>query len=90
MLVNKTVFDINGEKIGFIKKVIREKYEKMTLDFLVIEIERKVPWGYRDEVKVRTTDAKPLPDGNIKLRFTKQKIKIMVKEQELQKHPPTV
>ena len=90
MLISKFVFDSKGEKIGHIKEVIREKYEKLSVDFLEITLDKKVPWGPRDTVKIRTVDAQLLKDGNIRVKYSKSQIKTMAKEQELQKHPPTV
>lgn len=90
MLKNKTVYDVKGNKAGVIVAVIREKYKQLALDFLEIEIDRKVPWGFRDKVKVRTGDAILQKDGTVKVKYTKEQLKIMSKEQELQKHPPTV
>ena len=90
MLKSKFVFDSNGIKAGVIKKVVREKYEKLTMDFLEIELEKKIKIGYRDKVKIRTRDASLRPDGNIDVKYTKEQLKVMSKEQELQRHPPTV
>jgi len=90
MLKKKDVFDIDGNKIGIIHDVIREKYKLISADFLEVELTKRIKIGPRDLVKVRTRDAELMPDGNVKVKFTKEKLKIMMKEQELQKHPPTV
>lgn len=89
-LKSKIVIDANGIKAGTIKRVIREKYERLTVDFIEIEIDKKVPWGFKDVVKVHTRDASLQEDGTIKVKFTKEQLKTMSKEQELQKHPPTI
>ncbi len=90
MLKSKTVFDINGIKAGTILKVIREKYEKISADFIEIEIEKRIKFGAKEIVKVRTRDAQLQSDGNVKVKYTKDQLKVMAKEQELQRHPPTV
>lgn len=89
-LKSKTVIDANGVKAGIIKRVIREKYERLSADFIEIEIDKKIPLGFRDVVKIRTQDASLQDDGTIKVKFTKEQLKTMSKEQELQKHPPTI
>jgi hypothetical protein len=89
-LKNKDVFDIHGNKIGIIFDVIREQYKLIAADFLQIELTRRIRIGPKDFVKVRTRDAELMPDGNVKVKFTKEELKVMLKEQELQKHPPTV
>lgn len=90
MLKSKIVFDANGLKAGTVLKIIREKYERISADFIEIEIEKRIKFGAREIVKVRTRDAQLQPDGNIKIKYTKEQLKIMAKEQELQRHPPTV
>jgi hypothetical protein len=90
MLKSRTVFDAKGIKAGTILKVIREKYEKISADFIEIEIEKRIRVGAREIVKVRTRDAQLQPDGNVKVKYTKEELKIMAKEQELQRHPPHV
>lgn len=89
-LKNKDVFDIEGNKIGVIHKVVREQYKLFSADFLEVELTKRIRIGPRDLVLVRTRDAELMPDGNVKVKFTKDKLKTMMKEQELQKHPPTV
>ncbi|MEA2070135.1 MAG: hypothetical protein U9O98_02495 [Asgard group archaeon] len=89
-LKNKDVYDINDKLVGKIAKVKREKYQKIAIDFLVIEFDKRVPIGYRDYVSVRTKNAKLLENGIIKVKYTKKQLKKMSKEQELQKHPPRV
>ena len=90
MLKSKVVFDSNGIKAGIIIQVIREKYNKISADFLEIELEKRIKIGPRDKVKVRTRDAQLQPDGNVKVKYSKEQLKVMCKEQELQKHPPTI
>jgi len=90
MLKSKAVFDANDNRVGTVSKVIRERYEKINVDFLEITLEKKIKIGPLLKVKVRTRDAKLLPDGTIKVNFTKDQLKTMAKEQELQRHPPTV
>lgn len=90
MLKKKIVFDSNGIKAGIVTDIIREKYEKLTADFLEIELDKKMPWGFKDKVKVRTRDATLMDDGNVKVKYSKEQLKVMSKEQELQKHPPTI
>ncbi len=86
----KIVIDTNGVKAGIVKGVIREKYERLSIDFLEIEIDKKIPLGLKDIVKIHTRDASLQADGTIKVKFTKEQLKTMSKEQELQKHPPTI
>ncbi|NHK31390.1 MAG: hypothetical protein FK730_08570 [Asgard group archaeon] len=90
MLKNKNVFDIDGNKIGIIFDVIREQYKLIAADFIQVELSKRIRIGSRELVKVRTRDAELMPDGNVKVKFTKEELKVMMKEQELQKHPPTV
>ncbi|MHA1640426.1 MAG: hypothetical protein ACTSXO_08850 [Candidatus Heimdallarchaeota archaeon] len=90
MLKSKSVFDSNDNKVGIISQIIRERYEKINVDFIEITLERKIKIGPATKVKVRTRDAKLLPDGTVKVKFTKDQLKIMAKEQELQRHPPTI
>ncbi|MHA1211721.1 MAG: hypothetical protein ACTSSH_04590 [Candidatus Heimdallarchaeota archaeon] len=90
MLKSKIVYDSNGIKIGKIAKVVRERYRRITVDFLEIEFDKRINIGPKDFVKVRTKDANMQPDGNIKVNFTKEQLKVMKKEQDLQKHPPTI
>lgn len=90
MLKSKLVFDANGIKAGIIRKVVRDQYKKLTMDFLEIELEKKINIGFRTIVKVRTRDATLREDGNVNVKYTKEQLKIMSKEQELQKHPPTI
>lgn len=90
MLKSKIVFDTKGVKSGTVLKVIREKYEKISADFIEIEIEKRIKFGAREIVKVRTRDAQMQPDGNLKVKYTKEQLKVMAKEQELQRHPPTI
>ena len=90
MLKQKTVFDSQGIKAGIIVDIIREQYEKLAMDFLEIELDKKMPWGFKDKVKIRTRDAILLDDGNVKVKYSKEQLKVMSKEQELQKHPPTI
>ena len=89
-LKSKIVVDANGEKAGTVKDVVREKYEKLTVDFIEIELDKKMPWGFKDKVKVRTREAQLQADGTIKVKYTRDQLKTMSKEQELQKHPPTI
>jgi len=89
-LKSKIVIDINGIKAGIIKRVLREKYRRLTADFIEIEIDKIVPWGFKNTVKIHTRDASLQEDGTIKVKFTKEQLKTMSKEQELQKHPPTI
>ena len=89
-LKSKIVIGANAEKVGTVKQVVREKYEKLTADFIEIELEKKMPWGPKDVVKIRTRDATLQADGTIKVKYTKEQLKVMYKEQELQKHPPTI
>ncbi|NHJ03842.1 MAG: hypothetical protein EAX90_03400 [Candidatus Heimdallarchaeota archaeon] len=90
MLKSKFVFDINGIKAGIVKKVVRDQYKKLTMDFLEIELEKKINIGFKTIVKVRTRDATLREDGNVNVKFTKEQLKVMSKEQELQRHPPTI
>jgi len=90
MLKSKIVFDTKGVKAGTVLKVIREKYEKISADFIEIEIEKRFNFGAREIVKVRTRDAQLQPDGNVKVKYTKEQLRVMAKEQELQRHPPTI
>ncbi|MFW9922132.1 MAG: hypothetical protein ACFFDW_02460 [Candidatus Thorarchaeota archaeon] len=90
MLKSKIVFDTKDAKVGIVKDIVREKYEKLTMDFIEIELDKLVPIGFKDKVKIRTRDAILLSDGNIKVKFTKEQLKTMSKEQELQRHPPTI
>ena len=90
MLKSKLVFDANGIKAGIIRKVVRDQYKKLTMDFLEIELEKKINIGFRTIVKVRTRDATLREDGNVNVKYTKEQLKIMSKEQELQRHPPTI
>lgn len=89
-LKSKLVFDKNGNKTGIIIDIVREKYEKITVDFIEIELDKKINWGAREKVKVRTRDAHMRDDGNIKVKYTRDQLKVMSKEQELQRHPPTI
>ena len=89
-LKSKIVFDKQGNKAGIILDIKREKYEKIHVDFLEIELDKKINWGLKDKVLVRTRDAHLLDDGNIKVKYTKDQLKVMAKEQELQRHPPTI
>lgn len=90
MLKSKIVFDISDKRVGIIKDIIREQYEKIFVDFLKIELDKKLSLGPREYVNVRTNDAQLLYDGNVKVNFTKDQLKVMSKEQELQRHPPTI
>ena len=90
MLINKPVIDINGNKGGIIKEVVREKYKKLTVTFLEVSLEKRIKIGPLVLVKVRTKDADILSNGNIKVKFSKEELKTMAKEQELQRHPPTI
>ena len=90
MLKNKLVFDSKGTKVGLVKDIVREQYRKLNMDFLEIELDKKMPWGPKDIVKVRTSDAHLLSDGNIKVKYSRNQLKTMHQEQELRKHPPTV
>ncbi|NHJ86570.1 MAG: hypothetical protein FK734_13980 [Asgard group archaeon] len=90
MLKKKLVIDANDIKVGIVKDIIREQYNKIAVDFLEIELDKKVPLGFKDKVKVRARDAQITKDGNIKVNFTKEQLKTMSKEQELQRHPPTI
>ena len=89
-LKSKIVIDVNGIKAGIIKRVLREKYRRLSADFIEIEIDKKVPWGFKNIVKLHTRDVSLQEDGTIKVKFTKEQLKTMAKEQELQKHPPTI
>ena len=89
-LKSKTVIGADGEKVGIVKQVVRETYKKLTADFIEVELDKKMPWGPKDVVKVRTRDATLQEDGTIKVKHTKEQLKVMFKEQELQKHPPTI
>jgi hypothetical protein len=90
MLKNKDVFDINDIKVGVIHDVIREQYKRVSCDFLEVQLTKRFNIGPKILVKVRTRDAELKPDGSVKVKFTKDELKIMLKEQELQRHPPTV
>ena len=89
-LKSKIVFDKNDNKAGIILGIVRDKYEKITVDFLEIELDKRINLGPRDKVLVRTRDAHLLDDGNIKVKYSKDQLKVMSKEQELQRHPPTI
>ena len=89
-LKSKIVIDVNGIKAGIIKRVLREKYRRLSADFIEIEIDKKVPWGFKNIVKIHTRDVSLQEDGTIQVNFTKEQLKTMSKEQELQKHPPTI
>ena len=89
-LKSKLVFDKNGNKAGMILGIVRDKYEKITVDFIEIELDKKINWGARLKVLVRTRDAHLRDDGNINVKYTKEQLKVMSKEQELQRHPPTI
>ncbi|MBN1329889.1 MAG: hypothetical protein JXA54_10480 [Candidatus Heimdallarchaeota archaeon] len=90
MLKSKLVFDSTGTRVGKINQVVRERYKKIAIDFIEIELEKKIPLGPRDKVKVRSKDAQLQTDGSIKVNFTRDELKVMSKEQELQRHPPTI
>ena len=89
-LKSKIVFDKDGNKAGLILGIVRDKYEKITVDFIEIELDKKINWGTRIKVLVRTRDAHLRDDGNINVKYTKDQLKVMSKEQELQRHPPTI
>ncbi|MHA1126095.1 MAG: hypothetical protein ACTSO7_10180 [Candidatus Heimdallarchaeota archaeon] len=89
-LKSKIVFDKDGNKAGIILGIVREKYEKITVDFIEVELDKRINWGAREKVKVRTRDAHLRDDGNINVKYTKDQLKVMSKEQELQRHPPTI
>ena len=89
-LKSKMVFDKDGNKAGLILGIVRDKYEKITVDFIEIELDKKINWGARIKVLVRTRDAHLRDDGNINVKYTKDQLKVMSKEQELQRHPPTI
>ena len=89
-LKSKVVFDKDGNKAGLILGIVRDKYEKITVDFIEIELDKKINWGARLKVLVRTRDAHLRDDGNINVKYTKEQLKVMSKEQELQRHPPTI
>ena len=90
MLKSRLVIDSKGDKAGVVLQVIREKYERLFLDFIEVELDKKIPWGFKEKVKIRTSDAILQSDGSIRVKFTKDQMKVMSKEQELQRHPPTV
>lgn len=90
MLKSKLVFDSKGIRAGTITKVIRERYNKFSADFIEIELDRRFNIGPKVKVKVRTRDAQLQTDGNVKVKHSKEQLKVMSKEQELQRHPPTV
>ncbi len=89
-LKSKIVFDKDGNKAGMILGIVRDKYEKITVDFIEIELDKKINWGARTKVLVRTRDAHLRDDGNINVKYSKDRLKVMSKEQELQRHPPTI
>ncbi|MHA1503873.1 MAG: hypothetical protein ACTSPT_01630 [Candidatus Heimdallarchaeota archaeon] len=89
-LKSKIVFDKDGNKAGLILGIVRDKYEKITVDFIEIELDKKINWGARTKVLVRTRDAQLRDDGNINVKYSKDQLKVMSKEQELQRHPPTI
>jgi len=89
-LKSKIVFDKDGNKTGRITDIVRKKYEKIVVDFIEIELDKKMPWGFKEKVNVRTRDAQLLDDGNIKVKYSKDQLKVMSKEQALQRHPPTI
>lgn len=90
MLKDKPVLDKSGTKVGIVHEVVREKYKQIAVSFLEVSLEKRIKLGPPVLVKVRTRDADMLPDGSIKVNFSKEELKTMAKEQELQKHPPTV
>ncbi|NHJ47246.1 MAG: hypothetical protein FK733_05605 [Asgard group archaeon] len=90
MLKNKEVFDSTGVKVGKIHDVVREQYKRISADFLEVQLIKRVNLGPKIIVKVRTRDAELMEDGSVKVKFTKDELKTMLKEQELQKHPPTI
>ena len=75
---------------GMILGIVRDKYEKITVDFIEIELDKKINRGARTKVLVRTRDAHLRDDGNINVKYSKDQLKVMSKEQELQRHPPTI
>ncbi|TFG00944.1 MAG: hypothetical protein EU542_07585 [Promethearchaeota archaeon] len=88
MIIDKIVVDINDEKVGIISDVIEEKYKKISMHFIEVALDKKMPWGFKDKVKIRTTDSELLDNGHIKVKYTKKQLKIMATEQKVQKHPP--
>ncbi len=90
MLKSKLVFDSNGIRAGTITEVIREHYNKISVNFIEIELDKRIKIGPKVKVKVRTRDAQLQTDGNVKVKYSKEQLKVMSKEQELQRHPPTI
>ena len=91
MLKEKIVLDADNQRVGKVIDIVREvTRSKLSLDYLVIELDKRVKIGQKQKVKVRAQDAKILADGSIQVIFTKEKLKTMIKEEELRKHPPTV
>ncbi|MBD3189837.1 MAG: hypothetical protein GF308_04300 [Candidatus Heimdallarchaeota archaeon] len=89
-LVSKIVIDSENQKVGTIVDIEREKLPKITIDYLVIEFDRRLNIGLKKTVNIRTRDAKLLPDGKIQVNYTKAELKRMSKEEELRRHPPKV